>query len=157
MLIRRIYQIEKNSSLSRTKSQLSKPTLNLDLKKVAKSKSSSSKSIPSSPTSCYSLPTSFEKFANGVKQQTKIKGSDKGSTKSVEKLSSVRAASPTAKRVPVIKNIVQGIELGAKALRKSWEGTMEVKHRENSKLRAAKHDPKPEARSISVSITIYLH
>ncbi|OAY37741.1 uncharacterized protein DDB_G0284459 isoform X1 [Manihot esculenta] len=139
----------KNSSLSRTKSQLSKPTLNLDLKKVAKSKSSSSKSIPSSPTSCYSLPTSFEKFANGVKQQTKIKGSDKGSTKSVEKLSSVRAASPTAKRVPVIKNIVQGIELGAKALRKSWEGTMEVKHRENSKLRATKHDPKPEARSIS--------
>ncbi|KAJ9178518.1 hypothetical protein P3X46_010396 [Hevea brasiliensis] len=143
----------KTSSLSRTKSQLSKPTLNLDLKKdtLAKSKSSSSRSIPSSPTSCYSLPTSFEKFANGVNQQAKIKGSDKGSTKSgvVEKLSSVRGASPTAKRVPVIKNIVQGIEMGAKALRKSWEGNMEVKHRENSKLRASKHSPYPEARSIS--------
>ncbi|KAJ9189020.1 hypothetical protein P3X46_000362 [Hevea brasiliensis] len=145
--------VKKTSSLSRTKSQLSKPTPNLDLKKeiLAKSKSSSSRSIPSSPTSCYSLPTSFEKFANGVKQQAKIKGSEKGSTKSrvVEKLSSVRGASPNAKRVPVIKNIVQGIELGAKALRKSWEGNMEVKHGENSKLRAAKYDPKPEARSIS--------
>ncbi|KAJ6734220.1 hypothetical protein OIU79_001469 [Salix purpurea] len=67
----------------------------------------------------------------------------------VEKASSVRGASPTARRVPVIKNVVQGFELGAKALRKSWEGNLEVKHRENSKLRAASHDSKPEARSIS--------
>jgi hypothetical protein len=59
------------------------------------------------------------------------------------------------KRVPVIKNIVQGIELGAKALRKSWEGNMEVKHREKSNLRGARHDPKPEAWSVSVSIIIY--
>ncbi|KAF2322014.1 hypothetical protein GH714_005610 [Hevea brasiliensis] len=103
----------KTSSLSRTKSQLSKPTLNLDLKKdtLAKSKSSSSRS------------SGKVKFCS--------------------------RASPTAKRVPVIKNIVQGIEMGAKALRKSWEGNMEVKHRENSKLRASKHSPYPEARSIS--------
>ena len=64
---------KKISSLSRSKSQLSKHTLNLDIKKEdsAKVKSSGSRSIPSSPTSCYSLPTSFEKFASGVKQQAK--------------------------------------------------------------------------------------
>ncbi|KAJ6377749.1 hypothetical protein OIU78_028052 [Salix suchowensis] len=73
----------------------------------------------------------------------------KGSPRIVEKASSVRGASPTMKRVPVIKNIVQGIEFGAKALRKSWEGNMEVNHREKSTLRGARHDPKPEARSIS--------
>ncbi|KDP43890.1 hypothetical protein JCGZ_20900 [Jatropha curcas] len=143
---------DKRTSFSRSKSQLSKPTLNLDLRKeaLAKSKSSSSRSIPSSPTSCYSLPTSFEKFSTGIKHQAKIKGSEKGTTKAgvAEKANSVRGASPS-KRVPVIKNIVQGFELGAKALRKSWEGNVEVKNRENSKLRAAKHDPKPEARSIS--------
>eukprot|EP00257_Ricinus_communis_P012286 XP_002534294.2 uncharacterized protein LOC8261821 [Ricinus communis] len=85
---------KRTSSLIRSKSQLSKHALNLDLKKesLAKVKSSGSRSIPSSPTSCYSLPTSFEKFSNGVKQQAKIKGSDKGSTKTgvVEKGSSVQ-------------------------------------------------------------------
>nr|GEY40558.1 hypothetical protein [Tanacetum cinerariifolium] len=34
-------------------------------------------SILSSPTSCYSLPNSFEKFSNGVKNQSKINGLDK--------------------------------------------------------------------------------
>ncbi|KAJ4838473.1 hypothetical protein Tsubulata_034935 [Turnera subulata] len=144
---------KKSSTLTRSKSQLSKTVLHLDLKKespLGKSKNSSSRSIPSSPTSCYSLPTSFEKFANGVKGQTKIKGMEKGSPRMgvVEKASSVRGASPTAKRVPVIKNIVQGIEFGAKALRKSWEGNIEVK-RENSKPRAARYDPKLEVRSTS--------
>jgi hypothetical protein len=148
---------DKKTTLTRSKSQLSKLTLNLDSKKesVAKFKSTSSRSIPSSPTSCYSLPTSFEKFSNGVRLQAKVKGLDKGSPRIVEKASSVRGASPTARRVPVIKNVVQGIELGAKALRKSWEGNVEVKHRENSKLTAARHDSKPEARSISVSIIIH--
>ncbi|KAJ6690940.1 DUF936 FAMILY PROTEIN [Salix koriyanagi] len=142
----------KKATLTRSKShQLSKLTLNFDLKKesAAKFKSTSSRSIPSSPSSCYSLPTSFDKFSNGVRQQEKVKGLDKGSPRIVEKASSVRGASPTARRVPVIKNVVQGFELGAKALRKSWEGNLEVKHGENSKLRAASHDSKPEARSIS--------
>jgi len=82
---------------------------------------------------------------------------DKGSPRvgGVEKASSVRGASPTSKRVPVIKNIVQGIEFGAKALRKSWEGNMDAKHRENSDLRALKLGPKAEARSISVSNNSY--
>ncbi|KAH7572838.1 hypothetical protein JRO89_XS03G0022600 [Xanthoceras sorbifolium] len=134
---------KKTSTFSRSKSQLSKQALNLDVKKesLGKFKSLSSRSIPSSPTSCYSLPTSFEKFANGIKHQSKIKGSDKAS--------SVRGASPTGRKVPVIMNIVQGFEFGAKALRKSWEGNLDVKTRESSKLRAAKLDPRLEARSTS--------
>ncbi|XP_057752320.1 uncharacterized protein LOC130970300 [Arachis stenosperma] len=104
-----------------------------------KSLNSSSRSVtPSSPSSCYSLPTSFEKFANGVKQQASIKGA-RG------------ASSPNAKRIVMgnpIRNLVQGIELGAKVLRKSWEGNiMEVKTKERPKLRAAKCDPKQEVLS----------
>ncbi|KAK3204380.1 hypothetical protein Dsin_018426 [Dipteronia sinensis] len=144
---------KKTPTLSRSKSQLSKQALNIDVKKesLGKLKSLSSRSIPSSPTSCYSLPTSFEKFANGIKQQSKIKGSDKAIMKGafVEKASSVRGASPMGRRVPVIKNLGQGFEFGAKALRKSWEGNLEVKTRENSKLRAAKHDLRLDARSTS--------
>ncbi|RVW20728.1 hypothetical protein CK203_110780 [Vitis vinifera] len=120
---------------------------------LARLKSSNSRSIPSSPTSCYSLPTSFEKFANGFKQQAKIKG-ERATAKPglVEKASSVRGLSPTRKKVPVslLRNAVHGIELGPKALRKSWEGSIEVKNRETSKPRATKHELKPETRSSSV-------
>ncbi|XP_044499772.1 uncharacterized protein LOC123221126 [Mangifera indica] len=144
---------KKKATLSRSKYQLSKQALTLDLKKegLGKLKTSSSRSMPSSPTSCYSLPTSFEKFANGVKQHSKIKELGKGTAKlgSVEKASSLRAASPTTHKVPMIKNIVQGLELGAKALRKSWGGNMEVKTRDNPKLRADKHYTKTEAQSTS--------
>lgn len=145
----------KMSSLIRAKSQLSKQALALDVKKesLSRLKSLNSRSIPSSPTSCYSLPTSFEKFANGIKQQAKVKGPSKVGV--VEKGSSVRSASTGSKKAAAaaaspIRNWVQGIEMGAKALRKSWEGNMDVKSRETSKLRAAKHDPKPDLR-ISVS------
>ncbi|XVF65635.1 hypothetical protein PTKIN_Ptkin09bG0264900 [Pterospermum kingtungense] len=144
---------KKTASLTRSKSQSTKPALSLDMKKVSlgKLKGLSSRSIPSSPTSCYSLPTSFEKFATGIKQQAEIKGLRKGSAKmgSVEKASSVHGVSLTAKKAPVIKSLVNGIELGAKALRKSWEGNMEVKGRDHSKPRATKHDIKGESRSVS--------
>ncbi|KAG8481302.1 hypothetical protein CXB51_026074 [Gossypium anomalum] len=117
---------KKMASLTRSKSQSTKPALTSDTKKepLGKLKVLSSRSIPSSPTSCYSLPTSFEKFASGIKQQAEIKALRKGS--------------PT------------GIELGAKALRKSWEGNLEVKGRDHSKPRASKHDIKQESRSSSV-------
>ncbi|XP_028121292.1 uncharacterized protein LOC114318581 [Camellia sinensis] len=147
----------KTPMLSRSKSQLLKPALNLVEKKesLAKLKSSNSKSIPSSPTSCYSLPTSFEKFANGLKQQAKIKGLEKATAKLGlgERASSARGASLAAKRAPAanaIKNWVQGIELGPKALRKSWEGNMEMKGRESPRLRGTRLDLKPESRSTSV-------
>ncbi|KAE9616548.1 hypothetical protein Lalb_Chr03g0026011 [Lupinus albus] len=114
----------------------------IDVKKVqlARLKSLNLRSIPSSPTSCYSLPTSFEKFAIGVKQHANNKGA-------VEPGKGARGSSPTTKKIAVgnpIRNWVHGIELGAKALRKSWEGSMEVKHPEGSKLKVAKCDPKPE-------------
>lgn len=150
---------KKMSILLRSKSQLSKLNLNLVDKKesLGKLKSSNSRSIPSSPTSCYSLPTSFEKFANGVKQQGKVKGSERvekttGKLGLVEKTSSVRGASPTMKKATggsLTKNTVHGIELGPKALRKSWEGNIDVRSRESPKLRAIKHDSKPEARCTS--------
>ncbi|KAJ7947480.1 DUF936 family protein [Quillaja saponaria] len=145
---------KKASIFSRSRSQPTKPALTVDVKKesLARLKSLNSRSIPSSPSSCYSLPTSFEKFSNGVKQQAKIKGVDKATAKVgvADNSSSVRGVSPNAKKMAVgnpIRNFVQGIELGAKALRKSWEGNMEVKNRDNSKLRAAKYDPKPEVHS----------
>ena len=50
-----------------------------------------------------------------------------------------------------IKDLLQGIEYGAKALGKSWEGNIELKSKEKSKVRATKHDPKPESCSTSVS------
>ncbi|KAL2328873.1 hypothetical protein Fmac_022300 [Flemingia macrophylla] len=134
---------------AKSKSQTTKGVVDVKKEPLGRLKSFNSRAIPSSPTSCYSLPTSFEKFANGVKQQASIKGVDKLNAKVgvVEIGKGVRGASPTGKRISVgnpIRNLVQGIELGAKALRKSWEGNMEVKTKETSKFRASKCDPKPE-------------
>ncbi|KAF7805335.1 uncharacterized protein G2W53_037496 [Senna tora] len=143
-------------SVIRCKSQPTKAALKVDVKKetLTRLKSLNSRSIPSSPTSCYSLPSSFEKFANGVKHQAKIKGVEKLTAKVgvVETGKAIRAATPTPslKKLAAgnpIRSLVQGMELGAKALRKSWEGNMEVKNRDNSKLRATKCDPKHEVRS----------
>lgn len=147
-------QIDKKTpSLSRSKSQLVKVGLTLDLKKDSPGKgkspsSQSSRSIPSSPSSCYSLPTSFEKFSNGIKHQANIKGSPKV-VGSAEKANSVHGVGTPGRKIPVIKNLVQGFEFGAKALRKSWEGNVEIKTRDNSKPRATKHESKPVSRSIS--------
>ncbi|XP_030459178.1 uncharacterized protein LOC115679656 [Syzygium oleosum] len=150
-------QSDKRSlALSRSKAQLTKPGLTVEVKKesLARMKSLNSRSIPSSPSSCYSLPTSFEKFANGMKQQAEIKGLKKVAAKlgSAEKASSVRSVSPVRKKLPrgsPIKDLLQGIEYGAKALRKSWEGNIELKNKDKSKLTAPKHDHKPESRSAS--------
>ncbi|CAL0324058.1 unnamed protein product [Lupinus luteus] len=150
--------------LAGLKSQPTKPAgagLKVDVKKekessMARLRSMNSRSIPVplSPGSCYSLPSSFEKFANGVKQhQAKVKGVDKLTSKVgvMNTGKAVRSASPAARKTGMgnpITNLVQGIELGSKALRKSWEGGMEVKTRETSKARAAtKYDREPEVRS----------
>lgn len=138
------------SSFGRSKSELAtmKPSLAVEVKKehLTRVKSLNSHSIPSSPTSCYSLPTSFEKFANGVKQQAEIKG--------LKKITSLRGTSPNEKRLSLdspFKSLVHGTEFGARGLRKSWEGNMEVKSRESSKLRCIKQDSRTEAGSSSVS------
>ncbi|ESW22443.1 hypothetical protein PHAVU_005G154300 [Phaseolus vulgaris] len=123
-----------------------KPPLKIEVKKesLTRLRSTNSRSIPSSPSSCYSLPISFEKFSNGVRQhQTKV-GAKVGVVETGKLVRGV--SSPAAKKIAnPIRNLVQGIELGTKALRKSWEGSMEVKTRESSKTRvASKFDPKPE-------------
>ncbi|XP_073046564.1 uncharacterized protein [Primulina eburnea] len=144
--------------LTRSKSQ-SKVILTLDVKResIGKSKSSNSRSIPSSPTSCYSLPTSFEKFANAVKQQSKIRGLERLEKATVkagvkEKVSPAGGITSSAKKVGsvgLIKNVVQGIELGPKALRKSWEGNMDVRSRESPRLKVKKLDLKSDGRNTS--------
>ncbi|KAE9585949.1 hypothetical protein Lal_00010061 [Lupinus albus] len=119
-----------------------------------KSMDSHSIPIPSSPSSCYSLSNSFEKFGNGVKQhQATVKGVDKltGKVGVVETGKTVRSASSVAMKLGMgntIRNLVQGIGLGTKVLRKSWEEGMEVKIKESSKPRPiTKYDPKPEVPS----------
>lgn len=146
---------KKASPITRSKSISSKSAGNLlDRKEsLGKSKTSSSQSIPSSPTSCYSLPTSFEKFASGVKQQAKIK-SDRGTPKLglmekvsaklrlVEKANLEHGASPLKKKQPAVstpKKLAHVIDMGPKALRRSWEGNMDTKGRDNVKVKASKH------------------
>ncbi|XP_072056278.1 uncharacterized protein [Arachis hypogaea] len=141
----------------RSLSQTTKPPpLKVDVKResLSRLRSLNSRSIPSSPSSCYSLPSSFEKFANGVKQHQQAKAKKVGAVEAGKK------AAPVVKKeslvVNPIRNLVQGIGLGAKALRKSWEGTIEVKTKESSpKPRPAKFDPKSDARS-SVSVSYNL-
>ncbi|CAO2821820.1 unnamed protein product [Amaranthus hypochondriacus] len=165
--IGKVEQIDKKGlTITRSKSISSKPIGNsLDRKEgLGRVKTSSSQSIPSSPTSCYSLPTSFEKFANGVKHQSKIK-SDRGTPKLglmekvsaklglVEKASSVRAASPVSKKqssVSTPKKLAQVIDMGPKALRRSWEGSMDTKSRDNLKVKTGKPEITAAARSTSV-------
>lgn len=151
-------QVDKEApSLVKSKSQLSKLVMSsVDKKDRWLKKSSDSRSIPSSPSSCYSLPISFEKFNNGIKQQQgKIKGLERaiGKLALEGKSSSVSGASPTTKKSGVgrsIKNFIEGIELGPVGLRKSWEGNLDMNGRESPRLRVSKHDIKLEARSPSV-------
>ncbi|OIW03753.1 hypothetical protein TanjilG_30029 [Lupinus angustifolius] len=162
-------QSERRSSvLGRLKSQPTKSglALNAILKKEkesslvqSRSMNSWSISIPPSPRSCCSLPGSFARFANGVKGvdklTSKVKRVDKltGKVGVVDTRKAIHAASPSATKIGVgnpIKNLVQGIESGAKAMRKSWEGSMEVRTIEPFKLRpATKYDPKPEVLSLT--------
>lgn len=146
------------SVLFRAKS--AKSSLSLDVKKESLGKlktSSGSKSIPSSPTSCYSLPNSFAKFANGIKhqQQVKPKVLEKGSPRmglSDKGRSLLKPESPSlGKKLPMIKNFVQGIEFGAKALRKSWEGNLEIRGSDRTKSNLSRRDLTPDSRGLTVS------
>ncbi|XP_021774895.1 uncharacterized protein LOC110738772 [Chenopodium quinoa] len=159
-------KVDKKSSIVRSNSISSKTSVSsVDRKEaLGRLKTSGSQSIPSSPTSCYSLPTSFEKFSSGVKHQAKIK-SDRGTPKLglmekvsaklglAEKSSSARAASPVTKRQPSVstpKKLAHVIDMGPKALRRSWEGSMETKSRDNLKIKTGKPDASPAARCTSV-------
>ncbi|XP_076884345.1 uncharacterized protein LOC143533446 [Bidens hawaiensis] len=147
----RLNQVDNKKSitpvLARCKSQMSKVGTNLVDTKWLKAKSFNSRGLDPSPVSCYSLPGSFDKFSNGVKQQAGIKRLDK----TVGKLKLGGRVSTNVKKFGTrssMKNFVQGVELGYKVLRKSWEGNMDLKTR---KLDITKKYKKPEARATSVS------
>ncbi|XP_076914352.1 uncharacterized protein LOC143573330 [Bidens hawaiensis] len=147
----RLNQVDNKKSgipvLARSKSQMSKVGTDLVDTKWLKAKSFNSRGLSSSSVSCYSLPGSFEKFSNGIKQQAGIERSDK----TVGKLKLGGKVSTNVKKFGTgssTKNFVQGVELGHKVLRKSWEGNMDLRTR---KLDVTKKYLKPEARVTSTS------
>ncbi|MQL76198.1 hypothetical protein Taro_008561 [Colocasia esculenta] len=151
---------KKRAPLSRSNSSLSKQAVTAVMDKKdapsVRSKSMNSRSIPSSPTSVYSLPASFEKFSTELKQQAKVKGTEKPASPKMgllEKAASVFKPSTPSKKLPsgnVIGNLANGFGLGPKALRKSWEGNIETKGRENLNSRASILEKRTETRSSSV-------
>ncbi|OAY71770.1 hypothetical protein ACMD2_00741 [Ananas comosus] len=133
----------------------------LENKRAALNKSSSSvskqsearsaaKSIPLSLTSCYSSPASFDKSLSGVKNQAKTAASGLGLLERAACVLKVTAAGRKPSVGNSIGNLAIGAAAGPKALRKSWEGKVEPRWRDNSNPRAAKSETKPEARSTSV-------
>ncbi|XP_042393809.1 uncharacterized protein LOC121984750 [Zingiber officinale] len=118
------------------------------------SKSMNSRSIPSSPSSVYSLPASFEKFSSEIKKHAKAKGVEKPASSRVslfEKAATMLKATSGRKSTSgnFLGNLVPTIELGPKALRKSWEGNLDTKGRDHSISKTAKPTTKSESRSTS--------
>lgn len=158
----KVEELEKNkTSFSRPSSLVLKQAVNGKVEKKCpagtKAQSGNSRSIPSSPRSCYSLPVSFEKFSKATKQQTIFKGSEKTTSSKMDLLDKATTVlkSTTARRKPAtgnpVGNLLTAIEPGPKALRKSWEGNMDMKRRDKSTAIGAKTEKKLETRSSSVS------
>lgn len=152
----------KKPQLTKSNSSLSKQVLNsLTDKKdivIAKAKSSTARSMPSSPTSVHSLPASFDKFSNDMRQRAKTKGAEKPSPSRLsllEKAASVLKATTAGRKSSVsnsLSNTMLGIGSGPKALRRSWEGNAEAKVKGNSDSKPAKAEKKSENRSPSVRV-----
>lgn len=122
---------KKRTSLSRSSSSLSK---HRDSKVYARSVSISSKSIPSSPSSCYNVPATFEKFSNGVKQGGKVKEKTTSSRLNLlERATLAFKASDNGKKLEGGKPVI-GIDAGGKGLRKGWEGKVETNNRRMSSI-----------------------
>ncbi|XP_074291984.1 uncharacterized protein LOC141618811 [Silene latifolia] len=147
----------KGLSMTRSNSTSSERRESLGRLKTSKS----FQSIPSSPSSLYSLPTSFERFSTGVKNQAKIK-SERGVPKLglMDKVSaklgladSGRGASATPKKQPMVsslstpRKLAHMIDMGPKALRRSWEGNMDTKSRDSLKAKTSKQDTITAVRS----------
>ncbi|KAL5219970.1 hypothetical protein ABZP36_024683 [Zizania latifolia] len=148
----------KKPQLTKSNSSLSKQALNsiiVDKKEAVstKTKSTSVRSTPSSPTSVYSLPASFERFSNDLKQRTQAKGADKSSPSRLsllEKAASVLKATTAGRKSSagnLLSSTTLSIESGPKALRRSWEGNADAKSKGNSDSKATKADRKSENRS----------
>ncbi|XP_074573186.1 uncharacterized protein LOC141829578 [Curcuma longa] len=148
---------KKRNSLSRSSTSLPKLAsagkMDKDSPSVG-SRSMNSRSIPSSPTSVYSLPASFEKFSSEIKKHAKAKGVEKPASSRVslfEKAATMLKATSGRKSTSgnFLGNLVPTIELGPKALRKSWEGNLDTKGRDHSISKSAKPTTKSESRSTS--------
>lgn len=154
---------KKKTSLNRSTSSPSKQSLHNALEKKqtnhVRSSSLSSRSISSSTTSSQSVPVSFEKLPNGAKQLTNVKGAEKSSNPKsslLEGATSVLKETATSRKSSVgslVGNLLPGIAMEPKALRKSWEGSsVQMKGSDNSNPMSSSIEKKPEVCSSSVSI-----
>ncbi|VAI74564.1 unnamed protein product [Triticum turgidum subsp. durum] len=115
----------KKPQLTKSNSSLSKQALAslFDKKEVvtSKVKSNNPRSTPSSPTSVHSLPASFERFSNDMKQRTKVKGADKSSPAKLsllEKAASVLKVTTAGRKSSAgnsLSNTLLSLESGPKA------------------------------------------
>ena len=152
---KKVSLIKSNSFNSR---QLTNSTVEKKESISARTRLMSSRALSSSPHSCYSFPASFEKFSSAIKQQAKVREMDKAPAfprmSLSERASPVLRASVAGRNSSAgnsIGNSLRSIELGTKALRRSWEGRVEPKGSSKVSPREAKLDTKSEARSASVS------
>ncbi|OEL31645.1 hypothetical protein BAE44_0007336 [Dichanthelium oligosanthes] len=144
----------KKPMLTKSNSSLSKQALNgIGGKKEpvkSKAKPVITRSTPSSPTSVYSLPASFDRFSNDLKQRNKVKGAEKASSSRLsllEKAASVLKVTTAGRKSSASNSIsssVLGIGSGPKALRRSWEGNVDIKGKGNSETKTVKADRKSD-------------
>jgi len=144
----------KKPMLTKSNSSLSKQALNgIGGKKESvksKVKPTITRSTPSSPTSVYSLPASFDRFSNDLKQRNKVKGSEKASSSRLsllEKAASVLKVTTAGRKSSAsnpISSSVLSIGSGPKALRRSWEGNVDIKGKGNSESKTVKPDRKSD-------------
>ncbi|CAN6182961.1 unnamed protein product [Urochloa humidicola] len=144
----------KKPMLTKSNSSLSKQALNgIGAKKEpvkSKVKAAITRSTPSSPTSVYSVPASFDRFSNDLKQRNKLKGAEKASSSKLsllEKAASVLKVTSAGRKSSTSNSIsspVLSIGSGPKALRRSWEGNVDIKGKVNSESKTAKPDRKSD-------------
>ncbi|XP_074556022.1 uncharacterized protein LOC141811853 [Curcuma longa] len=146
-------------SLTKSTSLLLKLPVNGKLDKKGtnqRSRSINSRFIPSSPSSVYSLPASFEKFSSEIKKHAKAKGVEKPASSSrvspLEKAASmlkVTSAGRKSASANFLANLAPTIELGSKTLRKNWEENLDTKVRDSSTSKNSKATTKSKLRSAS--------
>ncbi|XP_020586257.1 uncharacterized protein LOC110028658 [Phalaenopsis equestris] len=152
---------KKEASLRMSTSSPSKQYLRNTVEKkqtcYERSSSMSSRSISSSSTSSQSIPVTFEKLPNGVKQLANVKGADKSSNPRMnllERGTSAQKATGTGRKPSVansVGNLKPGIELGPKDSRKGWEegSSVETKGRGEANPKSSKIEKKTEVCSSS--------
>uniref|UniRef100_A0ACD5XZT0 Uncharacterized protein n=1 Tax=Avena sativa TaxID=4498 RepID=A0ACD5XZT0_AVESA len=144
----------KKPLLTKSKSSLSKQALNgvTDKKEAVKPKARppSVRSTPSSPTSVYSLPGTFDRFSSDLRQRHGVKGAEKASSSRLsllERAASVLKVTTAGRKSSAgISSSLLSIGSGPKALRRSWEGAVDTKGKTNSDSKTTKADRKPENR-----------